>query len=72
MMMIVYPFTPERPTRSLPTPGQHGHSPQRHTAAGTAAPTTADTGNTSCTGPSFTVTKLNGERGGRVYKSRCN
>ena len=30
----------------LPTPGQHGHSPQRHTAAGTAAPTTADLGNT--------------------------
>jgi len=40
VMMIVYP---ERP---LPTPGQHRHSPQRHTAAGTAAPTTADTGNT--------------------------
>ena len=36
-------FTPER---HLPTPGQHGHSPQRHTAAGTAAPTTTDTGNT--------------------------
>jgi len=34
------------PERHLPTPGQHGHSPQRHTAAGTAAPTTADTGNT--------------------------
>ena len=30
------------PERHLPTPGQHGHSPQRHTAAGTAAPTTAD------------------------------
>ena len=40
MMMM---FTPER---HLPTSGQHGHSPQRHTAAGTAAPTTADTGNT--------------------------
>jgi len=26
--------------RHLPTPGQHGHSPQRHTAAGTAALTT--------------------------------
>jgi len=36
-------FTPER---HLPTPGQHGHSPQRHTTAGTATPTTADTGNT--------------------------
>ena len=35
-------FTPER---HLPTPGQRGHSPQRHTAAGTA-PTTTDTGNT--------------------------
>ena len=34
------------PKRHLPTPGQHGHSPQRHTAAGTAAPTTADTENT--------------------------
>jgi len=37
-MMSVYP-------RHLPTPEQHGHSPQRHTAAGTAAPTTADIGN---------------------------
>jgi len=36
-------YTPER---HLPTPGQRGHSPQRHTAAGTAAPTTTDTGNT--------------------------
>jgi len=36
--MIVYP-------RHFPTPGQQGHSPQRRTAAGTAAPTTADTGN---------------------------
>jgi len=35
-------FTPKR---HLPTPGQHGHSPQRHTAAGTAAPSTADMGN---------------------------
>jgi len=36
-------FTPER---HLPTtPGQRGHSHQRHTAAGTAAPTTTDTGN---------------------------
>ena len=36
-------FTSER---HLPSPGQRGHSPQRHTAAGTAAPTTTDTGNT--------------------------
>ena len=37
-------FTPER---YLPTtPGQRGHSPPRHTAAGTAAPTTTDTGDT--------------------------
>jgi len=36
-------FTPER---HLPTPGQRRHSPQRHTAAGTAASTTTDTGNT--------------------------
>jgi len=36
-------FTPES---HLPTPGQHGHGPQRHTAAGTAAPTTTDKGNT--------------------------
>jgi len=35
-------YTPER---HLTTPGQSGHSPQRHTAAGTAAPTTTDTGN---------------------------
>jgi len=34
MIMIVY-STPER---HLPTSRQHGHSPQRHTAAGTAAP----------------------------------
>jgi len=34
------------PAGHLPTPGQRGHSPQRHTAAGTAAPTTKDTGNT--------------------------
>jgi len=40
VVMSVYP------DRHLPTPGQHGHSPQRHTAAGTAAPTTADTENT--------------------------
>jgi len=33
--MINDMYTPER---HLPTPGQHGHSPQRHTAAGTAAP----------------------------------
>jgi len=32
--------------RHLPTPGQRGHSPERHTAAGTAASTTTDTGNT--------------------------
>jgi len=36
-------YTPER---NFPTPGQREHSPQRHTAAGTAAPTTTDTGNT--------------------------
>jgi len=36
-------FTPER---HLPTPRQRGHSPQRHTAAGTAAPTTTYTGST--------------------------
>jgi len=36
-------YTPER---QLPTPGQHEHSPQRHTAAGTAAPTTTYTGST--------------------------
>jgi len=37
-------YTPEG---HLPTPGQREHSPQRHTAAGTAAPTTTtDTGNT--------------------------
>ena len=30
--------------RHLPTPEQRGHSLQRHTAAGTAAPTTIDTG----------------------------
>jgi len=36
-------FTPER---YHPTPGQHGHSPHRHTAAGTATPTIADMGNT--------------------------
>jgi len=30
----------------LPTRGQRGDSPQRHTAAGTAAPTTTDTKNT--------------------------
>jgi len=34
-------YTPER---HLPTPGQRGHSPQRHTTTGTAAPTTTDTG----------------------------
>jgi len=34
------------PERHLPTPGQREHSPQRHTAAGTAAPTITDTGNT--------------------------
>jgi len=33
------------PKRHIPTPGQRGHSPQRHTAAGSAAPTTIDTGN---------------------------
>jgi len=35
IMMMMMMITPER---HLPTPGQHGHSPQRHTAAGTAAP----------------------------------
>jgi len=40
LILIVYP------EKHLPTPGQHGHSPQRHTAAGTAAPTTADMGST--------------------------
>jgi len=40
MMMM---FTPES---HLPTPGQREHSPQRYTAAGTAAPTTTDTGST--------------------------
>jgi len=33
------------PERHLPTPGQRRHSPQRHTAAGTAAPTNTDMGN---------------------------
>jgi len=32
--------------RHLPTPGQRGHNPQRHTASGIAAPTATDTGNT--------------------------
>ena len=41
--MMMYTYTPE--TR-LPTPGQRGHSPQRHTAVGAAAPTTTDTENT--------------------------
>jgi len=36
-------FTPKR---HLPPPGQREHSPQRHTAAGRAAPTATDTGNT--------------------------
>jgi len=36
-------FTPEK---HLPAPGQRGHIPKRHTAAGTADPTTTDTGNT--------------------------
>jgi len=34
------------PGRDVPTPGQRGHSPQRHTAAGTATLTATDTGNT--------------------------
>jgi len=34
------------PKRHFPTPGQRRHNPPRHTAAGTAAPTTADTVNT--------------------------
>jgi len=34
------------PPRDLPTPGQRGHSPQRHTAAGTATPHHHNTGNT--------------------------
>ena len=33
------------PPSGIPTPGQRGYSPQRHTAAGTAVPATADTGN---------------------------
>ena len=36
-------FTPER---QFPTLGRRGHSPKWHTAAGTAACTTTDTGNT--------------------------
>ena len=36
-------YTPEK---HLPTPGQRAHSPQRHTAASIAAPTTTDTENT--------------------------
>jgi len=39
-------FTPER---HLPTLGRHGHSPQRHTAASTAAPTTGRHGEHSPT-----------------------
>jgi len=35
-------YTPEK---HLPTPGQRGHTPQRYTAAGIAAPATTDTGN---------------------------
>jgi len=35
----------DTPERHLPTPGQRVHSPQRHTAAGTAAFTTTDMGN---------------------------
>ena len=37
------------PERHLPRPGQHGQSLQRHTAAGTAAPTTAEMGKHSPT-----------------------
>jgi len=40
MMMISIP------PRDLPTPRQRERNPQRHTAAGIAAPTTTDTGNT--------------------------
>jgi len=43
LSIIVYPIeTPPHTTTAsghLPTPRQHGHSPQRHAAAGTAAPT---------------------------------
>ena len=42
MMMISIPPRDTSPH----TPGQHEHSPQRHIAVGTAAPTTTDTGNT--------------------------
>ena len=43
-------YTPER---HLLTPGQRGHSSQRHIAAGTVAPATTDTGNTvtQCANP---------------------
>jgi len=34
------------PVKHLPTLGQRGHSPQRHTAADTAAPTTTENGKT--------------------------
>ena len=57
-------YTPER---HLPTPGQHGDSPQRHTAAGTAAPTTADTGNTV---PQRANPSLFIYRYGYIYSSR--
>jgi len=40
-MMIVYP------RETLSASGQHGHSPQRHTTAGTAAPTTYHTPRTT-------------------------
>jgi len=62
------------PERHLRISGQCGHSPQRHTAAGTAAPSTTDTGNavpqranaerllSSRTAPMV----QNGRRGGRL------
>jgi len=39
------------PGRHLPAPGQRGHNPQRHTAAGTAASTTTDTRKQSHSAP---------------------
>jgi len=61
-------FTPER---HLPTPGQCGHSPHRHTAAGTAAPTTTDTGNTvpQRTNPTHTA-YAHPQRGAQAFRAR--
>jgi len=41
MLMVCLP-----PRDTPPLPGQRGHRTQRHTAAGTAAPATTDTGTT--------------------------